>query len=93
MARLENVILYDGVPRTKHVMSNLTIELESDTRARACCYITVMQAVPPDLPLQPIFIGRYDDKLACVDGDWRFVAREIQPDLVGVMRFHRRDMA
>ena len=93
MARLTNVILYDGVPRTKHVMSNLTNELDSDTRARASCYITVMQAVPPELPLQPIFIGRYDDELACVDGDWRFISREIQPDLIGEMRFHRRDMA
>ncbi len=91
--RLEAVILYDGVPRTKHLMSNLDIDVESDSRATARCYITVMQAVPPELPLQPIFVGRYEDVFECVDGQWRFVSRDIHGDLVGEMRFHRGDMA
>ncbi len=92
--RLQGVILYDdGVPRTKHCMSNLEITVESETRATARSYITVMQAVPPTLPLQAIFVGRYDDLFECVDGAWRFVSRNIHGDLVGELRFHRSDMA
>ena len=55
METLQNIILYDGKPNTKHVMSNiqLTMDAAGDT-ARAQCYITVYQAVPPDFPLQPI---------------------------------------
>lgn len=52
-----------------------------------------MQAVPPDLPLQTIFIGRYADHFARDDGGWHFVSRDIEPRLVGDMRFHRADMA
>ncbi len=92
--RLKAVILYDGgVPHTKHCMSNLEINVENETRATARSYITVMQAVPPELPLQAIFVGRYDDLFECVDGTWRFVSRNIQGDLVGELRFHRSDLA
>lgn len=92
--RLQNVILYEGgVPLTKHLMSNQEINVESATRATARCYIAVMQAVPPELPLQTIFIGRYDDVFECVDGEWRFASRAIHADLVGNLGFHRADMA
>jgi hypothetical protein len=91
--RLQAVILYeDGTPRTKHLMSNVDIEVESETRATARCCIMVMQAVVPELPLQAIFIGRYDDVFECVDGEWRFLSRDIHPDLIGRMDFHRSDM-
>lgn len=92
--RLQNVILHEGgVPLTKHLMSNQEINVESATRATARCYIAVMQAVPPELPLQTIFIGRYDDVFECVDGEWRFASRAIHADLVGNLGFHRADMA
>jgi len=91
---LQQLILYDGKPRTKHVMSNIQIEVDADgRRARAQCYITVFQAVPPDFPLQPIFSGHYHDEFEQVDGVWRFRSRDISPDLVGDLSRHRRDMA
>ncbi len=59
---LENVILYDGKTHTKHVMSNVEIEIDaSGDRATAQSYITVFQSVPPNFPLQAIFIGHYYD--------------------------------
>ncbi len=91
---LQNVILYDGKPNTKHVMSNVQIQIAED-RQSACAqsYITVFQAVPPDFPLQPIFIGEYNDRFERVDGDWCFRARDISPDLPGNLSYHRSDMA
>jgi len=91
---LENVILYDGKPQTKHVMSNESIELDPDgNKASAQCYIAVYQALPPDFPLQPIFMGHYFDRFEKVDGAWRFSRREISPDLIGDLSRHRSDMA
>lgn len=91
---LNNVTLYDGKPHSKHVLSNVTIEVnEDDGSARAQSYITVFQAVPPDFPLQPIFIGHYHDEFVRGEGGWRFKQRNISPDLIGDLSFHRADMA
>lgn len=90
---LQNVILYDGKPRTKHMMSNVQIEVDEVINcATAQCYITVFQQVPPDFPLQPIFAGHYHDVLERVDGLWRFITRDISPDLLGDLSRHRSDM-
>ena len=94
LATLQNVIMYDGRPRTQHVMSNVQIDVqESGTAATAQCYITVFQALPPDFPMQPIFGGHYHDRFEKAGSGWRFVSREISPDLLGDLRFHRADMA
>lgn len=91
---LDNVTLYDGVPHTKHVMSNGQIEVDdSGNNATAQCYITVFQALPPDFPLQPVFLGHYRDNFEKVDGRWRFANRRISPDLIGDLSRHRADMA
>ncbi len=91
---LENVTLYDGKPHTKHLLSNVQIDIDDSERlASAQSYITVFQAMPPDFPLQPIFIGHYHDKFEQVEGEWRFKSREISPDLVGDLSRHRADMS
>jgi len=91
---LDNVTLYDGKPLTKHVMSNLQIDVDEQGHAAdAQCYITVFQAVPPDFPLQAIFMGHYRDRFELVDGSWRFSSRQISPDLIGDLGHHRADMA
>ncbi len=91
---LRNVTLYEGKPHTKHVMSNVQIDVdESGTGATAQCYVTVFQAVPPDFPLQPIFIGHYHDVFEKVADGWNFKSRTISPDLIGNLTSHRVDMA
>jgi ketosteroid isomerase-like protein len=85
----DGVILYDGIPCTKHVISNVTIEVAGDA-ATARSYFTVLQA-HPDLPLQPIIVGRYHDRFERVDGRWRFADRQIIPDLIGDLSRHLRD--
>ena len=93
-AQLDNVTLYDGKPNTRHLMSNVAINIESSGQAataKSC--ITVMQHVPDDFAMQAIFIGTYHDTFA-KDGDaWYFVERVITPDLIGDMSRHRADMA
>ena len=56
----DNVIVYeDGTPRTKHVTTNLAIEVSEDAgTAVSHAYFTALQALP-DLALQPIVSGRY----------------------------------
>lgn len=91
---LSNVTLYDGKPHCKHVLSNVTIEVdEAQGTASAQSYITVFQAVPPDFPLQAIFIGHYHDEFVRDETGWRFKRRTISPDLVGDLSHHRADMA
>lgn len=92
-ALLANVTLYDGVPRTRHLMSNILIEVAAagdHATARSC--IMVMQAVPPDFPLQAIFIGSYHDVFVREAERWRFRERVIVPDLIGDLSRHRSDM-
>ena len=91
---LQKLTLYDGKPHTKHVLTNVQVDVdESAGSATAQSYITVYQAVRPDFPLQAIFLGHYHD-LFEKDGDlWRFKSREISPDLIGDMSRHRADMA
>jgi 3-phenylpropionate/cinnamic acid dioxygenase small subunit len=82
------VAVYDGSPCTKHVTTNVIVEVDDDgASAAARSYFTVLQA-RPELPLQIIIAGRYHDRFACTDGAWHFTDRLIFVDLVGDLRFH-----
>jgi hypothetical protein len=85
------VIVYrDGTPRTKHVTTNIAIEVdETAGTAVARSYFTVLQALP-DLALQPIVAGTYQDRFERHDGRWRFAERQVHADLVGDVSRHLR---
>lgn len=86
----EHVLLYDGLPRTKHVTSNLVVDVDAERRsATASAYVTVYQALP-DFPLQPIFMGRYKDRFERVEGTWRWKERRVIGDLRGDTSRHTR---
>lgn len=87
----ELVILHeDGTPRTKHLTTNVRVELdEAGGTATAHSYFTVLQGVD-GAPLQPIVAGRYQDRFEHVDGAWRFAERRIHIDLVGDLTRHLR---
>lgn len=76
-----------GTPRTRHVTSNVIIEPDGETAARAESYILVHQATPA-LNLQPIISGRYRDRFERVGGSWRFSERHIEIDLFGNLSAH-----
>jgi 3-phenylpropionate/cinnamic acid dioxygenase small subunit len=77
----------DGTPRTKHVTTNLVVEVD-DARERATCrsYFTVFQQTD-EVPLQPIIAGRYHDEFER-SVHWRFARRHMIVDLVGDISRH-----
>lgn len=78
----------DGTPRTKHVTTNLILEIDAEVgEASARSYWTVLQAVE-GLPLQPILAGRYHDRFGRSGAGWRFTERRYFIDLVGDVSRH-----
>ena len=86
----KSVIIHpDGTPRTRHVTTNLVVDLDEGAgTATARSYVTVFQEVEGALPLQPIFAGTYDDRFARVDGRWRFTARHKGTHSLGDLSHH-----
>jgi hypothetical protein len=86
----DNVQLYDGLTRTKHVTTNVVVDVDEIAgTAEATAYVTIFQALP-DFPLQPIFAGRYQDRLTRIDGRWWWVQRSVVGDLYGDISRHVR---
>jgi ketosteroid isomerase-like protein len=77
-----------GTPLTKHLTTNVIIELsDSGLEASARSYFTVIQATPA-LPLQPIISGRYRDQFSKHSQGWQFSRREMWIDLMGDLSAH-----
>ena len=82
-------ILYDGSPRTKHLVLNTIFEPDGDAVVARSSYL-VLQALE-DFPLQPIITGRYVDRFERDgDGPWYFTERRFIVDLVGDLSRHLR---
>ncbi|MCF2526284.1 nuclear transport factor 2 family protein [Yinghuangia soli] len=79
----------DGTPRTKHVTTNLILDIDEDAgTASARSYFTVLQATP-DLPLQPIITGRYRDTFTRdAGGAWSFASRHMVTEQAGDLSHH-----
>jgi ketosteroid isomerase-like protein len=85
------VIRYgDGTPRTKHVLTNVAVEVDDAAgTATSHCVFTVWQASPA-AGLRPVLAGRYEDTFTRVGADWRFTERVIHADLLGDLAMHMR---
>jgi ketosteroid isomerase-like protein len=78
----------DGTPRTKHVTTNIIVEVDDVAgTATGRSYFSVLQAAT-GLGLQVIVAGRYRDRFARHDGRWRFIERRFTTDLVGDVSRH-----
>lgn len=87
----DRVVLYDGSPRTKHLITNLVVDVDPDGGgAGARCYFTVLQGVVPGESIQVILAGRYVDRFERAGGAWRFTDRLFVTDLVGDLSRHYR---
>jgi hypothetical protein len=85
------VKLYEGVPRTKHLLTNLTVDVEPGaSTASAHCYWTVLQNMEPGNPVEIILSGQYVDTFEKAEGAWRFADRLIKVDLTGDASRHMR---
>jgi 3-phenylpropionate/cinnamic acid dioxygenase small subunit len=87
----DTLIVYDdGTPRTKHLTTNIAIEVDEEAgTAVSRSYFTALQALP-GLPLQPIASGRYHDRFERRHGQWRFAERRVHVDLAGDVSRHLR---
>lgn len=78
----------NGTPHTKHVTTNLIIEVADDEQTgTARSYYTVFQQVG-SVALQPIIAGRYHDEFALIDGQWSFTKRHYINELFGNLSEH-----
>ena len=79
--------LYDGAPRTKHIVSSTVVEGAEDGLLVARSSFLVLQATD-DFPLQPIICGRYRDTFSADGDSWAFAERRFAVDLVGDLSRH-----
>jgi 3-phenylpropionate/cinnamic acid dioxygenase small subunit len=86
--RRSNRVHDDGTLRTRHVTSNVLVEIdeEAGTASARSAFVVLQQTAV--LPLQPIATGRYRDRFARTQGEWHFVQRHIIVDHVGDVREH-----
>ena len=92
MARLlkKLVIIHgDGTPMTRHVITNPVVEVDESKGTATCrSYYTVFQK------LNPIAMGRYDDRFARFDGEWCFTQRDYSMlDITGDVSEHLRPLS
>ena len=73
-----------GGRATKHITTNALIEVdEAASTATSRSYWVLLVSTSPNDPIRPILAGRYHDAFTCIDGRWRFTAREYIVDLTG----------
>jgi uncharacterized protein (TIGR02246 family) len=63
----------------RHLVTNMVIREQSDTKARVDSYLTLISI--EDKTLTVLSTARYEDELVTADGGWRFTKRHIQLDL------------
>jgi deazaflavin-dependent oxidoreductase (nitroreductase family) len=90
-ATYAGVVLHeDGTPRTRHVVTNPILSIDEEAGTASCrYYVTVFQRTD-DLPLQPIWAIRYEDRFRRVDGTWRLEHRRGWGNMPGDTSHHLR---
>jgi ketosteroid isomerase-like protein len=79
----ENLLAQDRSRHTKHLITNLSVDLEPGaTTASSHCRWTVLQGTPGE-PISITLSGQYADTFEKVDNRWRFSDRLITTDLTG----------
>ena len=77
---------YDGVPRTRHVVTNVCIDRHGD-EGTARSYVQVLHQAPGGA-LGPIVVGTYLDRVHRVEHRWLFAERRMHLELVGDLSTH-----
>lgn len=84
------VRLYDGSPRTRHLVSGPVLTVAGGTASCRSSYAVLQQGT--DGALRPIAAGRYRDTFARTDGTWHFTERQFFLDQEADMSQHTRDL-
>jgi 3-phenylpropionate/cinnamic acid dioxygenase small subunit len=86
--RRTNRVHDDGTLRTRHVTTNVIVDIDEDAGTATARSVFVVFQQTASLPLQPIVTGRYRDRFERAGATWRFVQRHIIVDHVGDVREH-----
>ncbi len=90
MLKREVIIYPDGTPRTRHVVTNIELDVDEERgTAQGQSYITLFQQTD-DFPLQVIFSGEYHDEFVRENDVWRFDKRIIKGPMFGDQSRHMR---
>jgi 3-phenylpropionate/cinnamic acid dioxygenase small subunit len=76
-----------GTPRTRHVITNVTVAPESEGFATARSSLIIFQATP-SFALQANIVVTNRDRFEKRDGGWRFVERRETGNLYGDLSAH-----
>ena len=89
-----SVRTYDGVPRTRHLVTNVSIDLADDERsATVRSSVQVVHQPGPGEPIRPIVVGTYLDRVVLTDDTaglaaWRFAERRMHLEFTGDLSTH-----
>jgi SnoaL-like domain len=84
----ESVIMYDGRPRTQHVITNMDIQFNDEgTKADLRSYFLVYQATD-GFPLQLTCSGKYLEKYEDNGEGWKLKVRRDVSSLLGDLSHH-----
>ena len=64
--------------RSRHVCTNVVIDIEDDTHASGLCYLTLFRTDAEGTPPRgttPDLVGVYRDRFVRTEGGWRFASR------------------
>src|SRR6185369_321121 len=86
--RSTNRVHDDGTLRTRHLTTNVIVDIDEERDAATTRAAFVVFQATPDLPLQPIVTGRYHDRFTRTDGDWHFAERHMLLEHVGDVSRH-----
>ena len=90
MLRREVILYPDGTPRTRHVVTNIELDVDEEHGvAKGQSYITLFQQTD-DFQLQAIFSGEYHDEFVRENDVWRFARRIIKHPMMGDQSRHMR---
>ncbi|MGH3251120.1 MAG: nuclear transport factor 2 family protein [Trebonia sp.] len=67
-----------GLPRLRHFLSNVRINVHEDHAESHCFFLIV--ATPDDGPSSISMVGEYADRLVKADGRWLFQERTVTTD-------------
>jgi 3-phenylpropionate/cinnamic acid dioxygenase small subunit len=84
------VRVYDGSPRTRHLVSGPIIEVEGERATCRSSFVVLQTFV--DGSLNTIAAGRYRDTFAIHNDLWCFTERQFFLDQEGDMSQHMRDL-
>ena len=86
--RSTNRVHDDGTLRTRHLTTNVIVDIDEDSGTATTRSAFVVFQATPDLPLQPIVTGRYHDHFAAHRRRLAVRRRHILLDQVGNVREH-----